>query len=120
MFHFSLSNSPAVAANIYDASFSATTAGQFYNWVLSLKLAKPMQVINTRFAKRVSGEDDMMPVVSTAVSVLSKTGTPVLKEYYRLASQLYRYEQKVRALKRDLATLKKGLPLVRSRPRNNK
>jgi len=83
-FHWNLGNSPAVAANVYDSSYSNTMSGQFFNWVLSLKLMKPMQIINTRFSKS-TGEDDMMPVVKTAVIVLSK-----LHSEYRSFSSIRR------------------------------
>jgi hypothetical protein len=97
-FHFELGNSPAVAANVYDSSYSRTMSGQFFNWVLSLKLQKPMQLINTRFAKKVNGEDDMMPVVKTAVSVLSKLDKRLAK-YYRLQKDIFILNLKIKKLK---------------------
>jgi hypothetical protein len=97
-FHFELGNSPAVAANIYDSSYSRTMSGQFFNWVLSLKLQKPMQLINTRFAKKVNSEDDMMPVVKTAVSCLSKLDKRLAK-YYRLQKEIFILNMKIKKLK---------------------
>jgi len=97
-FHFELGNSPAVAANVYDSSYSRTMSGQFFNWVLSLKLNKPMQLINTRFAKKVNSEDDMMPVVKTAVSCLSKLDNRLAK-YYRLQREIFIINLKIKKLK---------------------
>jgi hypothetical protein len=99
-FHWELGNSPAVANNIYDASYSRTMSGQFFNWVLSLKLQKPMQLINTRFAKKVNGEDDMMPVVKTAVSCLSKLDKRLAK-YYRLQKEIFTLNYKINQLKKS-------------------
>lgn len=96
-FHFELGNSPAVAANIYDSSYSRTMSGQFFNWVLSLKLQKPMQLINTRFAKKVNSEDDMMPVVKTAVACLSKLDNRLAK-YYRLRNNIFILNIKIKRL----------------------
>nr|WAY16596.1 putative RNA-dependent RNA polymerase [Rhizoctonia solani mitovirus 63-MNR] len=110
-FHWNLGNSPAVAANIYDSSYSRTTSGQFFNWVLSLKLQKPMQLINTRFAKKVNGEDDMMPVVKTAVTVLSKLD-PKLAKYYRLRKEIFLLEIKIKSLQSSLKkSPKESLPI---------
>ncbi|QDW65417.1 putative RNA-dependent RNA polymerase [Rhizoctonia solani mitovirus 27] len=100
-FHWELGNSPAVAANIYDSSYSRTMSGQFFNWVLSLKLQKPMQLINTRFAKKVTGEDDMMPVVKTAVKCLSKLDNRLAK-YYRLRNQIFILNYKINRINKEM------------------
>jgi len=104
-FHFNLGNSPAVAANVYDSSYSNTMSGQFFNWVLSLKLMKPMQIINTRFGKATS-EDDMMPVVKTADKVLSK----LHKDYQSFSSmqkRLFLLQQRLLTLNKELQRLRK-------------
>jgi hypothetical protein len=104
-FHFELGNSPAVAANVYDSSYSNTMSGQFFNWVLSLKLMKPMQIINTRFSKRTS-EDDMMPVVKTAVTVLSKLHKDY-RTYSGLQKQLFLLQLELKRVKTHYARLQK-------------
>lgn len=104
-FHFELGNSPAVAANVYDSSYSRTMSGQFFNWVLSLKLQKPMQLINTRFAKKVNSEDDMMPVVKTAVSCLSKLDKNLAK-YYRLQKEIFQLNLKIKKLNSQMKSPK--------------
>nr|UJQ92563.1 MAG: putative RNA-dependent RNA polymerase [Mitoviridae sp.] len=104
-FHFELGNSPAVAANVYDSSFSNTMSGQFFNWVLSLKLQKPMQIINTRFGK-ATGEDDMMPVVKTSVSMLSKLHSEFRANSY-MQKRLFLLEQELRQVNKTYVRLVK-------------
>lgn len=113
-FHFNLGNSPAVAANVYDSSFSNTMSGQFFNWVLSLKLMKPMQIINTRFSKSTS-EDDMMPVVKTAVTVLSKLHSDY-RSYSSMQKRIFLLQMEIKTVNKQLNLLMKKAKTLGIKP----
>jgi hypothetical protein len=65
-----------------------------------IAVEKPMQLINTRFARSVNSGDDMMSVVKTAVSCLSKLDKRLAK-YYRLQKEIFTLNYKINQLKKS-------------------
>jgi hypothetical protein len=79
---------------------------------------KPMQIINTRFSKATS-EDDMMPVVKTAVVVLSKLHSEY-KIYSSYQRQIFLTEVKIRQAKARITFLKSQLKHLGIKPSSPK
>ncbi|AIT71973.1 RNA-dependent RNA polymerase [Rhizoctonia cerealis mitovirus] len=77
-----------------------TNIGWFQGWVSTMRLPRPMQLLNTRFKREMKSLDDDMPAVLTAERCLS-ANSKLLAKYYNSVRKVRRLEEKIRKLKKQ-------------------
>jgi len=77
-----------------------TNIGWFQGWVSTMRIPRPMQLLNTRFKREMKSIDDDMPAVVTAERCLS-ANSKLMSRYFNLVRRQRRLEEKIRKLKKQ-------------------
>lgn len=77
-----------------------TNIGWFQGWVSTMRIPKPMQLLNTRFKREMKSVDDDMPALLTAERCLS-SNSKLLSRYFNAVRKLRRLELEIRKLKKQ-------------------
>lgn len=74
--------------------------GWFQGWVSTMRIPRPMQLLNTRFKREMKSLDDDMPAVVTAERCLS-ANSKSMSRYFNLVRRQRRIEDKIRKLRKQ-------------------
>lgn len=74
--------------------------GWFQGWVSTMRIPRPMQLLNTRFKREMKSIDDDMPAVVTAERCLSANSKNMAR-YFSLVRRQRRLEEKIRKLRKQ-------------------
>jgi hypothetical protein len=77
-----------------------TNIGWFQGWVSTMRIPRPMQLLNTRFKREMKSIDDDMPAVVTAERCLS-ANSKLMSRYFNLVRRQRRLEEKIRKLRKQ-------------------
>jgi len=74
--------------------------GWFQGWVSTMRLPRPMQLLNTRFKREMKSMDDDMPAIVTAERCLS-ANSKVMSQYFNKVRRIRRLEEQIRKLRKQ-------------------
>lgn len=74
--------------------------GWFQGWVSTMRIPRPMQLLNSRFKREMKSIDDDMPAVVTAERCLS-ANSKLMSRYFNKVRRIRRLEEQIRKLKKQ-------------------